>query len=106
MGVNINSTKHPIMSKKIDSKDFIKAYCQTLDRNERGCFYLKIPLENYEELSLFRIAMVNAIEFTAGLDRAELQERSPLTIHYLSHILQNIDFFTECQGLTTLFDPT
>ncbi len=91
-------------SKNIDTATFINDYCQTLEQDKNGRFFLKIPIENYEELSLLRAAMLNAVEFTAELHELKAKDNLPLTIHYLTHILQQIDFFTECQGLTALIE--
>ncbi len=92
------------MSKKIEVEKFIKNYCQTIEKDtENNQFYLKIPIKNYEDLNLLKVAVTNAIEFTAELHELIPKKRLPITIHYLTHILQNIDFFTESQGLTELF---
>ncbi len=89
-------------TKKINRQEFIKNYCQTIERDQNNQFFLKIPVKNYEELNLLRAAMLNAIEFTAELHELNPKNRLPLTVHYLTHILHNIDFFTECQGLTEI----
>ncbi len=91
-------------SKHLNSAAFIKDYCQTLEKDKHQDFFLKIPVANYEDLNLLRFAILNAIEFTAELHETSPTNKLPLTIHYLTHILQNIDFFTECQGLTTLIE--
>ncbi|NOQ72487.1 MAG: hypothetical protein GQ574_10825 [Crocinitomix sp.] len=91
------------MKSKIDTKDFIVAYCQTLEQDKNNNFFLKIPVKNYEELNLMRFAIINAIANTAALHEFENQANLPLTIQYLTQILNNIDLVTECQGLSTLF---
>jgi len=91
-------------SQDIDTVEFIKDYCQTLLKDTNASFYIKIPLKNYEELSLFKSAMVNAIAHTAELHEISEQKSLPLTIQYLTHILHQIDLFSECSGLTKLFE--
>ena len=91
-------------SKHIDTVEFIKDYCQTLYKAEDASFYIKIPLKNYEDLSLFRSAMVNAIAHTAALHEIKAQKSLPITVQYLTHILHNIDLFSECSGLSRLFE--
>ncbi len=91
-------------SKHIDTLEFIKDYCQTLYKDNDADYYIKIPIANYEDLSLFRSAIVNAIAHTAESHEINQQSSLPMTIHYLTHILHEVDLFSECSGLTKLLE--
>ncbi|NOQ74905.1 MAG: hypothetical protein GQ574_23020 [Crocinitomix sp.] len=91
-------------SKKIDTKDFTVDYCQTLEQDKDNNFFLKIPVENYEELNFIRLALVNGITNTAALHEYEPQVNLPITIRYLSNVLNNISFISESEGLSSLFE--
>ncbi|NOQ76107.1 MAG: hypothetical protein GQ574_29155 [Crocinitomix sp.] len=91
-------------SKKIDTKDFIVDYCQTLEQDKDNNFFLKIPVKNYEELNFIRLALVNGISNTAALHEYESQINLPLTIRYLAHVINNISLISESEGLSVLFE--
>ena len=91
-------------SNNIDTVEFIREYCQTLCKDDTSKYHIKIPVKDYEDLSLFRSAIVNSIASIAELHEFNEQSSLSMTIHYLTHILHQVDLFSECSGLTKLLE--
>lgn len=94
------------MSTKVDLKRFKEVYCTTLTPNERkDGYHVKLPIDNYEELECYKSYLIKAIQYTSIL----IQEKSFIdtveagfTINYLADILEQLNTFSEMEGITKL----
>ncbi len=85
-------------------KKFKAEFCTALHQDEKnGSFYVKIPVKDYQELSLIRMALVTSIEQIIDLnDHTDNTEEIIQSVWYLNRILKHMDLMDECLGLTEL----
>lgn len=95
------------MSKPKSLKDFQKNYCTTLipEPNSKS-FFVKVAVENYEELHLIKSNLLTAIKLIGdtneyGFSKSEITH----SIGTLVKLLRNFGLEEECIGLSELLKP-
>ncbi|NOQ74792.1 MAG: hypothetical protein GQ574_22450 [Crocinitomix sp.] len=96
------------ISKKL--KGFKKDYCTTLiPEPNSNAFFVKIPVTDYNELSIIRINLLSAVDLIARyIEMSKNSDRSEIshTLSTLIQLLRNFGLEEECEGLTTLLKQT
>jgi len=91
------------MNAQIELNRFKTVFCNTLKRDDQGRF-IKIRIDNYQELNFFRHNIIDAIELIATLQtNTEQGSELGFTIKALTNILKSINMFEESQGIDELF---
>lgn len=92
------------MSNPKNLDDFQKSYCTTLipEPNSKS-FFVKVTVENYEELQLIKSNLLTAIKLIAdsneyGFSKSEITH----SIGTLVKLLRNFGLEQECIGLSEL----
>ncbi len=84
---------------------FKKAYCSTLQKDSAALRYIKIPIENYTSLNLFKHHILNAITYMATLQAETPQDHEfGETLLTLTRILNHTSMFQEYAGLDKLLE--
>ncbi len=95
------------MSNPKSLKDFQKSYCSTLipEPNSKS-FFVKVAIENYEELHLINSNLLTAIKLIADSNEYDFN-KSEIThsIGTLVKLLRNFGLEEECIGLSALVKP-
>ena len=95
------------MSNPKDLNDFQQNYCTTLvPESNSNSFFVKVPVANYNELSIIKTNLLTAIKLIA--DSNEVNESTSkgdvtYSIGTLVKLLHSFGMEEECEGLSSLF---
>ncbi len=89
---------------KLTVETFTEKYCKTLQTDQDGQNFIKIPIADYESLSLFKYYITKAIYFISDSEIETKNQDVNFTIRTLTNLLLATSLLEESEGIDVLFE--